>query len=464
MPPVAVLGKVGVVRFERILLLAWLALGCARGGDCVPSKRSAQEIARAWELEKKAQEEFQRGEYIQAATDFRQATCLAPASGRIFYGLGVAEAAAGNHHEALEALKKADQLQPDNFLPLAMLMKLNLSMGDMETVKEVLRLTARRFPRHGQVHAQLAKELVQQRQYDLALAESLRFERTGERDWDAMVTLAFLEATTGAYGDAIRHAVAIEAHPALPEQLKGTAAGLAGLSCESLGQRDEAVRHLKLAIQLTPSQENAYLALARIYEKEQQFADAAGVLQQARAHIPDSHEVLAALGSALVSNGDLEAGTQILTELIDKSPDQFDAYVRLADARRKMGEPESATQALKKLAQRKPDYPMVHVLVARSMLDETRVDDAGVLAELVEAERAFPTDFEVYYLRGKVYMSMGKYREAIMALRHAIELQPTEPSAHYQLGLAYQRLGQTVLAKEEFARMKHLKPPLPELR
>jgi Flp pilus assembly protein TadD len=50
-----------------------------------------------------------------------------------------------------------------------------------------------------------------------------------------------------------------------------------------------------------------------------------------------------------------------------------------------------------------------------------------------------------------------------VALRHAIELQPTEPGAHYQLGLAYQRLGQTVLAKEEFARMKHLKPP-PELR
>jgi Flp pilus assembly protein TadD len=54
-------------------------------------------------------------------------------------------------------------------------------------------------------------------------------------------------------------------------------------------------------------------------------------------------------------------------------------------------------------------------------------------------------------------MATGKYKLAIESLRRAIELRPTEPRAYYQLGLAYRRLGEPDLAKQQFEKLGFLK-------
>jgi Flp pilus assembly protein TadD len=79
-----------------------------------------------------------------------------------------------------------------------------------------------------------------------------------------------------------------------------------------------------------------------------------------------------------------------------------------------------------------------------------------VLQELDLAEKATPDDYEVYYLRGKVYLGMNKFTEAIASLLRAIELRPTDSSAHYQLALAYNKSGQRALAVRQFEAVKYL--------
>jgi Flp pilus assembly protein TadD len=100
---------------------------------------------------------------------------------------------------------------------------------------------------------------------------------------------------------------------------------------------------------------------------------------------------------------------------------------------------------------------MLHVVIARSLLDEEKVDYPRVLQELSAADEASPEDYDVHYLRGKVYLATGRYPQAVGSLRHAIELRPTEPGAYYQLGLAYRKLGRQDLAKEQFERLEFLK-------
>ncbi len=441
-------------------LAAILLLSCGlHAADCAPSHLGEKEtLARFQELDRAAQAAFDNGQYAPAARQYREAACLVPKSARAFYGLGLAEAAAGNFTEARKALETAYALLPDNMMPLAMLVRVNVAMKDIDQVKAVLRTAAQRFPRNADLHSSLARFLAENQLLELALAESLRFEQTGSSDTASAVTLAVLENTVGAYGDAIRNATNIEQQAGAADSVKASAAGVAGLSYESIGQREAAVEHLKLAIQLAPSQENSYLALAFLYEKGQKFKEAVEVLQQGRSKIPDSLNFLLPLGNNLVWAQQYQAGIDVLNQLIGKTPGVAEAYVRLAEAYRNTGRPELETQTLRRLARVHPDYPMVNVLTARAMMTINPADYPAVLAELAQAEKSAPSDPEIFYLRGKVYIATDRYQEAVTALRRAITLGPMDPGPYYQLGLTYRKLGETGLARQMMDRMQHLKP------
>jgi tetratricopeptide (TPR) repeat protein len=446
-------------------LPAILLLSCGlRAADCVPSHLGEKEtLARFQELDRAAQAAFDSGQYGPAARQYREAACLVPKSARAFYGLGLAEAAASNFPPARKALETAYALLPDNRMPLAMLVRVNVAMKDIDQVKTVLRTAAERFPGDADLHSGLARFLAENQLLDLALAESLRFEQTGSTDTGSAVALAALENTVGAYGDAIRNATNIEEQADAADSVKASAAGVAGLSYESMGQREEAVRHLKLAIQLAPSQENSYLALAFLYEKGQKFQEAVEVLQQGRSQIPvspksGSSNFLLPLGNNLVWAAQYQAGIDVLNQLIREAPDTAEAYVRLAEAYRDTGRPELETQTLRRLSHIHPDYPMVRVLTARAMLTMNPVDYAAVLAELAQAETRTPNDADISYIRGKVFFAMNRYQEAVTALRRAIALGPMDPGPYYQLGLTYRKLGETDLARQTLDRMQYLKP------
>jgi len=111
---------------------------------------------------------------------------------------------------------------------------------------------------------------------------------------------------------------------------------------------------------------------------------------------------------------------------------------------------------LRELSRRKPDYPMVHVLIARAMLGSDHVEYPRILDELAQAEKSAPADPDVFYLRGKVYLAMNRYQDAVAALRRSIELRPMETGPYYQLARLYQKLGESKLANEQFERVKYL--------
>ena len=443
-----------------LIFVRGLALDCF-AAECPPAALGSQDTKTQFQtLDRRAQIEFRHGEFAKAAEDFRQATCLAPENIRSYYELysmAVAALTANDFGQARKAMEEADRMRPDYALPLAMLVKVNLLAGDADRAKACLLDAARRFPRDGKLHAELAQDLVNLKQYDLALAEALRFEQSSLTDAKVTMNLAVLENQAGAFGDAIRLATAIEKDTALSEKVRASAAAIAGLSFESLGQFTDAIRHLQTAIQLAPDQENSHLALSRIYEKEQNYSAAVEALDRARQQIPDSPNVLLALCSNLILAEQHRRAREILTGLITTHPDQLDAYAKLAEAYRNSGEPGQATQTLRKLAGRKPDYPMIHVALAEAMLTEEPVNYQAVLAELAEAEKASPTDYDVYYVRGKVYLAMYNYDLAIAALRRAVALQPNESAAHYQLGLAYRKASREALAKQQFETVEYLK-------
>lgn len=446
----------------RIIASLALLAACtsAFASDCnQETLTSAERLARFQAIDRAAQNAMRQQRFTEAAQHYRDETCLVPASARAFYGLGVASAAADDFRSAREALRVAERLQPSNALPVVMIVKVDFSLRDIDDMKANLRNIAARFPRDGQVHSALARFLAESNLPDLALAESLRSRLAPNTPADSKIELAVLENTVGAYEDAIRNAAPLEQQSTLPNAVRASAAGIAGLSLEGLGRRDEAVTHLRAAIDLDPSRENSYLALADLYDQSQQYADAVSVLKQGRSNIPHSTPLLFPLGRDLVRTDHWKEGVSVLTELLRQSPNEAQAYLSLADAYRKMSMSSLEIESLRRLAMQKPDYPMIHILIAQAMLHANPAGYAPILNELAQAEKSTPTDPDVFYLRGKVLAAMQLYDRAAAEFRRSIELKPLDNTSYYQLGRVYQKLGKPQLAREEFERMKYLQSP-----
>ena len=452
-----------LIGVHRSLAACASAFACLMyAADCPPATLNPQAAqGRLAELVKNAQVEMAQRRFAEAIRDFKEAACLDPHDPRIFYALGSSEAAAGDFLSARKALATADHLQPSNPLPLAMLVRVNVSMGDVDSLKAALSEAAVRFAANSDLHATLAQFLLQNKLSDLALAEALRSQKAGGATAQSVMDLAVLENTVGAYDDAIRNATALEGQTSLPAALRASAAGVAGLSYESAGQREPAISHLRAAIQLDPSQENSYLALAFLLEKAQQYGEAVEVLEQGHGKLPQSTSLLLPLGSNLILAEKYAAGIDVLKELLRQTPNEYDAYIKLADAFRKTGAHEQEVNILRDLGNRNPDYPALHLLLARAAFNSDPVDYTKTLNELGLAETRSPLDTEmgaeIFYLRGRVYLATNRGDEAVAALRRAIELGPMDPGPYYQLARLYEKLGQKELAKNTFARLQYLK-------
>jgi tetratricopeptide (TPR) repeat protein len=437
--------------------LALIVPATAQADDCALNALDAQATQRrVEELSQKAQRELVQQQFADALRDFKDASCLAPRDARLLYAMGSAQAATGDFLAARKSLTAANRLQPNTPLPLAMLVRVNFAMGDVDSLRAALLEAGSSFPRDANLHATLAQFLVQNKLFDLALAESLRSQKAGTAD-TSLLELAILENTVGAYDDAVKNATSVENQTNLTAAERAGAAGVAGLSYESLGKREAAIAHLRQALVLDPSQENSYLALAFLLEKTQRYAEAAAILEQSRQKLPGSTAILLPLGSDLILAEKYQPGVEVLQELLRKSPDEQEAYIKLADAFRKMNEFQQEIQILQALFRRNPSYPGIHLLRARAILNSDTPDLASALDELQQATESAPTDADIFYTRGKLYLTMNRNEDAMADLIHSIDLRPMDPAPYYQLGRVYEKLGKTQLAKETFARMQYLK-------
>ncbi len=451
------MSSIGVSRcIAACVSLAFFTTAPAAAADCGDGLSAQEKLAKFKELDGQAEQAVKAHRSSEAIQLYQQAVCLGPNIPRGYYGLGMAQAEAGDFAEARDSFKTADRLQPTTAMPLIMQVRMNFSLQDMEALKANLREVAERFPRDAQVHDALARFLAEKNLFVLALAESLRSQALGDRDPTSKVQVAVLENTVGAYDDAIRNSLAVSKDESLANAIRASAAGVVGLSYESLGQREPAIEYLKKAIQLDPSQENSYLALADLFEQSQRYSEAVDVLQTASRKVPQATDIALPLGADLIRAEHYQAGIDVLRDLLKSSPAIPEAYISIADASHKLGNTAQEIDALRRLAQLKPDYPMIHVLIARALLSTEPADVRKALDELSLAEKTTPGDPDVFYLRGKAYLSLGSYDEAATALRHSIELRPTEPGPYYQLAKAYQKLGKPELAKEQFERLKYL--------
>ena len=196
-----------------------------------------------------------------------------------------------------------------------------------------------------------------------------------------------------------------------------------------LGDWTDADKWTLRAVQMDPSDADAWYSLGRIRYSEQRFSDALSCFQQALKLSPKSVKAENNLGLAYEALNQVDAAAAAYRQAI-----------------------ELQNQGPRDQLSEEPLLNLGTVMVHRGNLTEAE-------ALLTKAAVLAPKDARIHEQLGHLYMQKADYEAAEHELQQACQLDPKNSSLHFLLGQAYRHLGKLPEAKAEFAVSAQLANP-----
>jgi tetratricopeptide (TPR) repeat protein len=192
------------------------------------------------------------------------------------------------------------------------------------------------------------------------------------------------------------------------------------------------------------------------------FDPAVQVFATAVERHPRSARLHIGLGIAEYSRGRYPEAIRALCEAVDLAPSDPRGYQFLGEMYGVAPELSAEiTGRLERFVKARPRNALGYLYYALSLWKGGTSESSPALLRTVEAllRRAVALDpglAKGFLELGILLSDQERYKEAIVHLRRATELDPNQPQAHYRLGQAYQRTGQPALAAAELETFKRL--------
>lgn len=183
-----------------------------------------------------------------------------------------------------------------------------------------------------------------------------------------------------------------------------------------------AIGKLQRALKIAPGHFDANLSLARTYYGEGNTGEAIRFFRRAVAIRPGDQRARFFLATALERNGDLAEALGEYRIILKNDPQNADGNLGLG------------------------------VLLLKLEGD----DSTEALAALRKAVAANENLYEAQITLGKTLLRLNRAGEAVGFLEKAIEISPDIPEPHYQLALAYRRLGKKKEAEKQMLVVKRI--------
>jgi tetratricopeptide (TPR) repeat protein len=189
--------------------------------------------------------------------------------------------------------------------------------------------------------------------------------------------------------------------------------------------------------------------------KSDRAAEAERIFSGLLARHGDSAELSVLMGQAYAQQGDFESAIAALERALALQADVPEANATLGVIYLRQGRLAEAEKALTAEVKAQPSDLLSKQNLAVVLDSEQRPDEAIPLLRAILAAR--PESATPRYLLGKILLAQGGAAEAAEHLEAAARLSPGDANIHYQLGQAYQRLGRTELAQQQFEVFRDLK-------
>jgi tetratricopeptide (TPR) repeat protein len=248
------------------------------------------------------------------------------------------------------------------------------------------------------------------------------------------IVVAFLVIASAAAAQALKPGNQVPPRAASVRQLLQQARAEA-----SAGNRAGALNTLRQARLLAPNSEEILSAIAQVALAARAPLPAVDVLEALTRICPTVAQYHNLLGVALIQAGDLVAAVESLEEAQRLEPDRPLTLVALGLALNGRKLYSAAEPHLRRSLELQPGNIDAIAALAEAEVGIGRYEDAATLARRVLASSDAHATANL--VLGLVLMKQEKYAEARDALLKAVSADPESSRGHYQLSLAYARLG-----------------------
>lgn len=178
--------------------------------------------------------------------------------------------------------------------------------------------------------------------------------------------------------------------------------------------------------------------------------------RRAAALAPENFDAQFTLGRALYGAGDDAGAARSFRAAVALRPEDARALFFLATTLERLGDDASALAAYRELVIKQPRAAEGHLGVGVLLVKRGGAETEEGLKELAHALEIDPNLYEARVALGRALLSKGRAAESIEHLRRAAALAPNNPEPHYQLSLAYRRLGRKDEAAAESEVVKRI--------
>lgn len=290
----------------------------------------------------------------------------------------------------------------------------------------------------------LGVELIRAARYEEALSLFAALRDAAPSDAAAHYGGALALFNLKRVADAETWARAAVERAATNERAKATKAANANADADASNNRDEA--------SVFGGEADALVLLGVVLAVKGDNAGALRAVTRAAEIAPRNFDAQLTLGRALYGANDHAAAARAFRAATGLRPHDAGARFFLATALERAGDDAAALAAYRELAASHPAAAQGHLGVGVLLVKR------GAGAELEEGigalRKALAIDDRLYEGQvslGRALVRAGRAAESLAPLKRAAELAPHNPEPHYQLAIAYRRLGDRAAADRESA-------------
>jgi tetratricopeptide (TPR) repeat protein len=371
----------------------------------------------------------------------------------------------GKADEAVEAIRKAIDLDPKSAEPRAELAALyareDKAREAVDAAEDALKVDPKNREANRVLGSVLAV-LAEQRQpvrlgddvstYSKRAMNALEIARgDGNGDLSIDLTLAHLYLDEERPKDAVPLLRRIVTEQ--PQYAEGAA--LLAEAQEASGDPDGAVETLKALLEDQPQFFRGRVQLAEVYEQEHRWPDAADAWARVQALNPRNPEIASHHATALVNAGRPAEAQTVLKDALTATPNDIRLSFLMAQAQRDGGDVDGALATARSLRAAHPDDPRATYLLGQMLLaKEQYAAVVDLLKPEIEQLRGVKGSSSPLALlettQASALLQLKRNDEALALLKDAMAQSPDDTSVQFQYGAALDRVGRTAEAEKTF--------------